>query len=168
MTSKLVALMYESWAQLDRAIEGLTSEEITARHDVGSSVAWTVGHVTTMVDSWINVRFQRLPADPMISQADFRVGGSGEAEDWPAISDAVNEVREAARRFLDTQEDSDLDRVIPYDGSIPFLHSIGLPLSYAVMRITAHHFMHAGEIETIRSHLGRPVHDSPDWGRALL
>ena len=168
MTNKLIPLMYESWAQLDRSIEGLTPEEITVRHDVGSSIAWTMGHVTNMVDSWLNVNFQGTRPNPIVSQGNFRAGGSGEAEDWPAISNAVNEVREAARRFLDTQDNSDLDRVIPYDGSIAFLRPVGLRLGYAVMRITAHHFMHAGEIETIRSHLGRPVHDFPDWGRALL
>ena len=42
-------------------------------------------------------------------------------------------------------------------------------LSYALMRIAAHHLIHAGEIVTVRSCLG---HDTdklgrPDWGRPL-
>ena len=41
--------------------------------------------------------------------------------------------------------------------------------SYALMRIAAHHLIHAGEIVTVRSCLG---HDTaklgrPDWGRPL-
>jgi uncharacterized damage-inducible protein DinB len=168
MASKLVLLMYESWAQLDRSMSGLTPEEMTTRYDGGSSVAWTAGHVSTMVDSWINVRFQGMPPHPTISQADFRVGGSGEAKDWPLISEAVSDVREAARRFLDSKQDADLESVIPYDGSIAFLRPIGLSLGYAVMRIAAHHFQHAGEIVTISSRLGHVVDESGDWGRALV
>ena len=168
MPSQIVLLMYESWATLDRSMSGLTTEEMTTRYDDGSSIAWTVGHVTNMVDSWINVRFQGLSPDPIISQVDFRTGGSGEAKDWPLVSGAVSQVREAARRFLDTKQDSDLGDVIPYTGSIAFLRPIGLPLGYALMRIAAHHFMHAGEIETIRSRLGHKVDDFPDWGRALV
>lgn len=168
MSNELILLMYESWDQLDRSMDGLTAEEITARHEVGSSIAWTVAHVTTMVDSWINVRFQGSPSDPVVSREDFRIGGSGAAEDWPSISHAVNEVRETARGFLDSLPESGLDQVVPYDGSLAFLRRSGLRLGYAVMRITAHHFMHAGEIETIRSHIRREVEDFPDWGRSLL
>lgn len=57
MTNKLTLYMYESWVQVDRATEGRTARETTTRYDVGSNIAWTVGHVTTMVDSWINTRF---------------------------------------------------------------------------------------------------------------
>ena len=167
MPNKLVALMYESWADLDRAVSGLTPEEAMERHDGGSSVAWTVGHVTHMVDSWIVVRFQGLPPQPVISHPMFRTGGSGEAKDWPMILAGVEEVREAARRLLDGQQ-PDLDRLIPYDGSIGFLRKVGLSLRYAVMRIAAHHFIHVGEIVTIRSRLGHAIEDFPGWGKDLV
>lgn len=81
---------------------------------------------------------------------------------------AVEEVRAAARRFLDPMQPADLDRVIPYDGSIQFLRPVGLRLSYAVMRISAHHFLHAGEVVTIRSRLGHTVDEGPEWGKALV
>ena len=168
MPNKLILLMYESWAQVDRAVSGLTPEEVTTRYDGGSSIAWTVGHVTHMVDSWINMRFQSLLPHPFISHSNFRTGGSGEEKDWPMVLVSVKEVREAARRFLDSEQELDLDRVTPYDGSINFLHPIGLRLSYVLMRIAAHHFMHAGEIVTIRSRLGHVLDEGPDWGRALV
>ena len=66
------------------------------------------------------------------------------------------------------EDDLDLDRVIPYNGSIPFLRSVGLSLGYALMRIAAHHFMHAGEMVTIRSRLGHALDEEPDWGRSLI
>jgi hypothetical protein len=57
MANKLILLMYESWANLDRTVDGLPTEEATTRHDGGSAIAWSLGHVTHMVDSWINTRF---------------------------------------------------------------------------------------------------------------
>lgn len=167
MRSKLIALMYQSWADLDHAVAGLTADDATARHDGGSSIAWTVGHVTHMLDSWIVARFQGLPPHPVISNPMFRTGGTGEAKDWPAISTGVKEVRDAAKKFLDRKGLS-LDRVIPYDGSIEFLRPVGLSLHYAVMRIAAHHFIHAGEIVTFRSRLGHVFEESKEWGRHLI
>ena len=166
MRDKLILLMYQSWADLDRAASGLTADEATARHDGASSIAWTVGHVTHMVDSWLLVNFQGLPPDPVISDPRFRTGASGDADDWPAIRAAVREVWERARHLLDGP-DVDLDRVVPYRGSIAYLRPMGLSLRYALMRIAAHHFVHVGEIVTIRSRLGHSV-DFPEWGRTLV
>ncbi len=167
MPNRLIALVYESWADLDRAVSGLTPDEAMSCHDEGSSIAWTVGHVTHMLDSWIVVRFQGLPPHPVISHPMFRAGGNGEAKDWPMILAGVKQVREAARRLLDRQE-PDLDLVISYDGSIKFLRPVGLSLGYAIMRIAAHHFMHVGEVVTIRSRLGHVIEDFPEWGRTLV
>ncbi|MGH2400837.1 MAG: DinB family protein, partial [bacterium] len=167
-TDKLIPLMYRSWADIDKAVDGLTAEEATARRDAGSSIAWTAGHVAQMVDSWINTRIQGLSPHPLLGQPMFRSGGSGEADDWPAVEAAVREVREASRNFLDAAPAPDLDRVIAYDGSIEHLRSTGLTLRYALMRISAHHFVHVGEIVTIRSQLGHAVGDFPDWGRDLI
>lgn len=167
-TDKLILFMYRSWADVDRAIEGLTAEEATARHHGGSSVAWTFGHVACMIASWINTRFVGMPPHPVISRPAFRSGGSGEADDWSAVQAAVREVRDGSRRFLDAVPAPDLDRVLPYDGSIAELRPVGLSLRYALMRISAHHFVHVGEIVTIRSQLGHVVGDFPDWGHDLV
>ena len=168
MPEKLVALMYESWADVDRAVSGLTPEDATARHAGGSSIAWTLGHVTHMLDSWIVVRFQGLPPHPVISHPMFRTGGSGEAEDWSMILAGAKEVREASREFLDSGQRPDLDLLIPYDGSINYLRPVGLSLRYAKMRIAAHHFVHVGEVVTVRSRLGHEIGDFPEWGQTLV
>ena len=60
MPDRLVLFIYESWKNLDGSVEGLNREEATTQHGGGSSIAWTIGHVTNMVDSWINVNFQGL------------------------------------------------------------------------------------------------------------
>jgi hypothetical protein len=54
MADKLILLMYQSWTDLDNAIDGLSAEQATTWYDGGSVIAWTVGHVTTQVDSWLN------------------------------------------------------------------------------------------------------------------
>ncbi len=121
-----------------------------------------------MVDSWINVRFQGLPPHPVISNANFDVGGDGEEKDWLVVQEAVKEVREATKPFLNSMPEPDLDRTIPYTGSIPLLRSVGLSLRYALMRIISHHYIHMGEIVTIRSRLGHVDDTGPNWGRALM
>ena len=167
MPDRLVLLIYESWKSLDESVEGLTREEATTRHYGGSSIGWTIGHATHMVDSWINTNFQGLPPHPFFSGDRFRTGGTGECDDWEELLSATNEIRGRARRYLDS--DPPIDQVIPYNGSIEFLRETSLRLSYALLRIAAHHFIHAGEIVTIRSHLGHDVDrlSGPDWGRTL-
>jgi hypothetical protein len=168
MPTTLTALMYQSWADLSHAVNGLTPETATSCDHGGSSIAWTVGHVTNMVDAWLNVRFQGLSPHPFIGQPSFRTGGTGAAEDWTSILVGLREVQAAARSFVDAAADVDLDRVVPYDGSIAYLRPVGLSLRYAVTRIAAHHFVHVGEILTVRAHLGQPAADDPEWGKALL
>lgn len=168
MPDKLVLFMYQAWMDLSAAVEGLTTEEATTRDHGGSSIAWVVGHVTNMVDSWLNVQFQGLPPDPTISQALFRRGESGDAADWPAIQSGAEEVRQRARVFLEGDLAPDLDLTIPYQGSIQLLHPTGLSLRYAVLRIAGYHFLHAGEIGALRSRLGRPLADDPGWGKIFL
>lgn len=167
MADRLVALLYESWRNLDSVIEGLSDDEMTARPFGGSSVAWSVGHVTNMTDSWLNVRFQGLAPNDVASREDFRTGGSGRCDDWPELRNALSDVRAAARAFLDSGPD--LDLTVPYTGSFQFLSSTGLTLWYAVARIAAHHLMHMGEIEALRTRVGRPMPgDEGAWGRGML
>ena len=168
MPEKLTLLMYQSWTDLDLAIDGLTSEQATTRYDHGSSIAWTVGHVTTQLDWWIKLRFQGRPPHQAFSREVFRTEASGKATDWSGILAGMLDVRANARRFLDSEPGPDLDRVIPYDGAIGYLHATGLPLRFALMSIAAHHFQHVGEIVTIRSRLGHVLDGAPDWGRALI
>ncbi len=167
MPDRLVLFLYASWKNLDESVAGLTREEATTRHFGGSSVAWTIGHVTTMVDSWLNTNQQGLPPHPFLAGDRFRNGGTGECEDWEGVLAATDEVRGRARLYLDS--DPPVDHVVPYGGSIEFLRETGLRLSYALLRISAHHFIHGGEIVTIRSRLGHDTDSlsAPDWGRPL-
>jgi hypothetical protein len=168
MPEPLVLYLYQAWSDLDTALDGLSGSEAATAYDGGSSFAWTVGHVTQQVDSWLNGRFQGLPPHPLMCQDRFRTGGDGTFEEWPAMKAGVDEVRASARAYLDKLNASDLDRVVPYTGSIEYLHAFGLPLRYAILRIAAHHFIHVGEIVTLRSRMGNPARDAWAWGLDLL
>jgi len=161
MQSTLVAFLDQSWNDLDLAVSGLSTDEMETPIDGGSSFGWTVGHVTNMVDSFFNARFQRLSPHPLISQQQFRIGASGSIESWPAVEQAVREVREAAWSYLQDKTEQDLDLVVPYDGSIQYLRPYGLSLRYAILRTAAHHYLHLGEIAAKRDHRGDRVTDDP-------
>jgi hypothetical protein len=160
-SSKLVGLLFEAWRDMDRVLADLDPGEAVRSPDGGSSFAWTAAHVANQVDAWINVRFQRRPPHELIGQARFRVGGTGAADDWQAIQAGVEEVRDAARGHLAGLSESDLELVIPYDGSLSYLRESGISLRYALLRICAHHYFHIGEIATKRSALGQQVGDYP-------
>ena len=159
--SKLVGLVFEGWNDLDRVLEGVSTEEAISQLDGGSSFAWTLAHVMGMVDRWVNVRFQKLSPHPVLSEERFRAGGSGSASEWRDVQEAAREVRETARAFLETLDDADLDVMVPYDGSVAMLRETGLSLKYALCRIAAHQYFHLGEMAAKRSSRGAQVGDYP-------
>lgn len=165
---QLIEFMFQSWTDLDQAVDGITYEAAMTSVGGSATIAWSAGHVTQMLDSWLNVRFQGLPPHSVVGDPVFSIGATGDAADWPRILGAIEEVRLTARRFLDSDLGQDMDRIVPYEGSIGWLRPIGLQLRYAVLRIAAHHFVHAGEIHAIRTQLGHPVADEPNWGRGFV
>jgi len=149
---------------MDRVLDGLEDQLATEQIDGGSSFAWTLGHVTSQVDAWINVRFGRRHTHHLIGDTRFNVGGTGSAQDWQAIRHGVYEVREGARSFLANEGDS--DQVVAYDGSFVHLRKSRLSLYLAIIRISAHHYFHIGEIASKRNALGHQVGDYPSpWNR---
>ena len=162
MSSKLVALLFEAFRELDEAMDGLSNDQAVVGQHGESSFAWTYAHTTNQVDAWVNVRFAGLAAHPLIGQQRFRVGGPGaSADDWPTIKEAVSETRRSAISYLSPRSDRELETVIPYDGSFERLRDRGINLRYALMRAVAHHYFHTGEIVTKRRQLGHDVGDFP-------
>ena len=156
-----VGLVLLAWSDIDRVVEGLTEDEAQKQWDGGSSFAWTFGHVSSQVDSWINVRFLGRDPDPLLSQPDFAYGGSGAARDWHTIRAAAIEVRKPARRFLLACTSDDLDRTVPYVGGHSAFRRHGLNLRMALLQIANHHMFHIGEIAAKRERLGHEIGDFP-------
>ena len=161
MTHTLVALVLEAWQDLDRVLEGLDAETATRQPDGQSAFGWTLAHVTNQVDSWINVNFQHQPPHPLIGAPEFRAGSAGAATDWDAIRTGVDDVRRAARPYLEGLTGTDLERLVPYTGSLQPLRQHGLRLRYALVRIAAHHYFHIGVVACQRDRMGHAVGDYP-------
>lgn len=161
MTSdKQIGLLYEAWKDLDRVTDGLDTLTATRRLEGGSSIAWAIAHVTAQIDSWVNVRLAELSPNQVISSARYRLNGGGVVEeDWQPILRSINEVRGSARQYLDSSPP--MDSLVPYTGSIDYLRESGITLRYAILKISAHHYFHIGEISTKRDRLGHSVGDYP-------
>ena len=158
--SNLPDLLLDAFDDLDRVLHNLSPAD-AVRHVDGSSFAWTHAHIANTIDTWLNIRFQKLEPHPLIGQQRFRFGGTGEAEDWDEIQTGVIEVRESARSYLDRATEADLDVVHPYDGSMDYLKETGITLRYALSKFITHHYFHIGEIATKRDRLGHSVGDYP-------
>ncbi len=156
----IVAVLLDAWTDLDRVIDRLTDE--AAESDAqGSAHAWTVGHLANQVDGWINVRFAGGHPHRLVGDDRFRFGADGRATDWLAIRSASVEVRAQATSFLERLAADDLERTIPYPGSLPELIGRTVSLRYTLLRVLAHHYFHIGEIASKRSGRGESVGDYP-------
>ncbi len=165
---RVAGLLLEGLNDLRLAIDSLPDDVTLARHDGASSIAWTAAHVTQGLDSLVLYRFAGHERDPMLSDAALGAGGTGTVSDWPALRAKIAEIQAAASGFLATLTDADLTRTVPYDGSIATLRPVGINLEYALLRVAAHHFEHAGEIAVLRSAMGLPLPDNREWGRMFL
>jgi uncharacterized damage-inducible protein DinB len=159
--SRLVGLLFDAWADLDRVVDGLTPEVAVEALDGGSSFAWSVAHLANHVDTWINVRFQGAAPHSYISKREFRFGGTGAADDWGAVRDGERAVHESAREYLLGMDDEELDRDIPYVGSLRYFSDTSITPRYALFRAIAHHYFHIGEIASKLDRLGHSVGDYP-------
>jgi hypothetical protein len=163
----LVGLVIEGWAELDRVLDGLDAGDATRQVDGGSSFAWTLGHVTNQLDSWVNVRLQHVAPHPVFDQARLRFGGTGVADNWDEMRRAAIEVRDTARGYLEGLDDAGMAAESPYAGSLPELQGRQVSVRYTLQRIAAHVYFHIGEIAAVRSRrLGHSVGDYP--GALLL
>ncbi len=161
MAIALASLVLEAWHDLDRATADLSADDAERSVDGGNSIAWTVGHCTQMVDSWLNVNFQGAEPHALLNGDTFRWGAAGDPLDWDAVQSAVGEVRAAAAGYLESLREDQLAERIPYAGSIAALRETGFSPQYALMRIAAHHYLHIGEITVARNALGHDIGEYP-------
>ncbi len=160
-TSKLVALLYETWKDFDRVIDGLDTAQAIERHQGGSSFAWTVAHIGNQIDLWVNVWLAGGEPHPYLSKREFRFGGTGAADDWDAVCSGLAQVRESARAYLNGMSDADLEVTKPFRGTHKLLKEKGINGRYAIYRIVTHHYFHIGELASKRDLIGHSVGDYP-------
>lgn len=155
--SALIGALLDAWDELDLVVSGLADKAMVEPWFGGSAFGWTAGHVTNSVDAWLNGRFQQLPPHPLIGDHHFRFGGDGRITDWPMVRQGVAAVYEQTRQLLAPLADAELDRVIPYDGSIVELRPVGLSLRHDVTVNLIHCHYLIGEIATKGAQRGHAV-----------
>lgn len=166
--SVLVGAVLDAWEDVDRLLVDVEPEELLRKPSGGSSIAWSVAHLSNQLDGWLNVRFAGHPAHPVIGAARFRHGGDGTADDWNAIDGGIRDVRRRVATYLERLTEDDLRRVVPYDGAIEQARARGLRLDYALLRVVVHHYFHIGEIAGHLGSVGKPVGAFPGPLRQAL
>ena len=163
-----VGLLHTAWNDIDSALGDMSEADLLRQISNGSSIAWTLAHVTHGIDSWINVRFQGIQPHPLYAGGLFLFGGDGRATDWDTIRAGVNDVRQRAMPWL-MDSATDFDLVVPYDGLFQPFRKHGMQLRAAVLQNAFLHVFHLGEIVTKREWLGYSTDEFPgDYTRALL
>jgi DinB family protein len=161
----LVGLVFGAWDDFDRVLNGLSAGDAGLQPGGQSSAAWALGHVTEHLDRWINHTLQGRDRDALLGVDRFRMGSPGAADDWDAIRTATQEVRAAARPYLEGITADRLDERYEFQGAISGELG-GLTLRYALMRIGAHHYFHIGVIACQRDLRGDSVGDYPGLMRS--
>ena len=156
----LAGLVLEAWDDFDRVLDGLSAEDAGLQPSGQSSAAWALGHVTEHLDRWVNHTLQGHDRHPFLGVDRFRMGSEGAAGEWDAIRDATQEVRDAARPYLEKITSDRLDERHEFAGAVS--KALGpLTLRYALIRIGAHHCFHIGVIACQRDLRGDSVGDYP-------
>jgi uncharacterized damage-inducible protein DinB len=165
--SRLAGLVFEAWADFDRVTAGISAEDAVAQPDGQSSIAWALGHVTEHVDRWFNATLQGRDRHALLGADRFRIGSEGKADEWEEILAATDEVREAARPYLEQVMERDLEARFELPGSV--MRELGpLTLGYALLRTAAHHYFHVGVIACQRDRMGHSAGDYPGLMRECL
>ena len=148
--SKLVAMLFDAWDDLDRASEGVTAEEATAQPEGGSSFGWTLRHLAGGLDFWVNTQLRGGSQHPTFAAEHAKYEFSGACGDWDAIAAAARDVRRDIESYLRPLSEDDLATIeVPGQGPYP-----AVSLRYMVSRSIAHTYFHIGEVATKRGLTG--------------
>ena len=141
--SKLIALLFDAWDDLDRAYAGLTAEEATARPEGGSSFGWTLRHLAGGLDFWVNALLRGGLQHPTFAAEHAQFEFSG---DWDAIAAAARDVRRDLETYLLPLSDEDLAGIeVPGTEQYP-----AVAPRCMVSRSIGHTYFHIGEVATKR------------------
>lgn len=158
----VVRVFLDALDDFERAIGDLTPAAAEGRpSDRLNSIAWIVAHVAQNVDSTVNVAIGAQPRTEFLWGDQFATGSEGVPPEWGAVSAAVREVFERARRTVELLDSAALTTPRAYTGSLAALQGRTVRLEYRVARLSAHLYTHIGEIQAIRSTLGLGGGDFP-------
>jgi DinB superfamily len=152
----LGALALDAFDEFARAIEAIPAPGRHRRLGRLNAPAWSIGHLASSADAWVNVFCRRVAAD---AWCDALFARQRAAPRGAAVDVDLDEARAAFARFV--------DRARPYlegaDGAT--LRAMAgvppnpggrtsVPAAYLVARAAAHTFVHAGELTVVASLVG--------------
>ncbi|MEK7352909.1 MAG: DinB family protein [Chloroflexota bacterium] len=157
----MAALMLDTLDDFTRSLDGMDRASSEERLPGFSPVSWTVAHVASHIDSWVNNILAGHPRNDYLTGSAFFKGATGEGAEWKTVSTAFYEVLGKARTFLEKVTEAELARAELYQGSMQPLRGKLVTGNYRLARLTAHIYYHIGEIVTIRTARGEKVGDFP-------
>lgn len=157
----LVAFVLDALNDLERALENLDSTEAEKRLTGFSSISWATAHVARTIDFWILSAMPNWARNSYLANTEFGFGGSGEGTAWDTVFQALSEVLQKTRDFLESVDEDSLTQASIYQGNIPGLKGKNVKQEYWLARAVAHIYYHIGEITTVRASMGHEVTGFP-------
>lgn len=157
----LAAFLLDALDDFKRSLEGLDKTSAEDRLPKSSSISWIVAHVAQTLDAWIAGSMAGQPRHSYLASREFGFGGSGEKADWDTVCQALAEVMDKTRSFLETVSEAELTKMSPYQGGMTFLKGKNISGNYWLARPIAHVYYHIGEITAIRAAMGHKVAGFP-------
>ena len=148
MTARTVlgGLLIDALDEFERAIAAIPPPGQHRRIGRLNAPGWTVAHIASSFDAWLNVFVQRLPVDPWAEDIFQRQRAlpPGSAVD-AALDEAhacFTRVAARARPYLESADAA----VLAIPAAVPPSPWRGAQASYLVARSIAHLFAHAGDL----------------------
>lgn len=150
----LSALLIDALDEFERAIAAIPPPGLHRRIGRLNTPAWTVAHIASSFDAWLNVFVQRLPGDPwaddiFVRQRNLPPGAALEV----ALDEARAGFARAATRARPYLESIDAT-TLAEAAAMPPSPWTGASGAYLVARSIAHLFAHAGDLTVTASLAG--------------
>ena len=163
----LASLFVDSLDDLERSLDGLSSEDAEKQLPNTTSISQIVAHIAHWVDSWVNASMGSLDQNYYLAHV-WHPNWDKMAPRWRDVRVASSEVFERAPSVLSNMSEVELARASLYEGSQAGIRGKQITGNYRLGRILAHTYYHIADITTIRARLGHKVEDFPGHLPAFL
>ena len=146
----VVELVLGAIDNLAHAMDGLEKDKAEERLAGCNSIAWIVAHATQHLDSWVNCALAAQPRNSYFACSDFSTGATGIGAEWDSVCREFSIVQDKARVFLAGVSVTELANGQQYRGSHPAFAGRFVTGNDRLARVSAHIYLHVGEITTMR------------------
>ncbi len=163
----VASLFMDSLDDLERSLDGLSSEGAEKQLPNATSISQTVAHIAHWVDSWVNASMGSLDRNHYLACV-WHPNWQKMAPRWQDVRAASSDVFDRARGVLSNMDEQELAQGSLYEGSQAGIRGKHITGNYRLGRLVAHTYYHIADITTIRARLGHKVEDFPGHLPAYL